>query len=124
MRNREYAHHPRITNPLTCQPLRSSLRTGHKPAPAQDPIRISATEAKARLSELLRRVEQGESFMITLRGRVVAELAQPERGTEAHPARRQSIEEEREDAYQQLRNPRIHGISGDAVLEAIREGRR
>ena len=90
----------------------------------QDSTQISATEAKTRLSELLRRVGQGERFVVTLRGRVVAELAQPAQVAEALPARRQFTEEEREAAYQRLRNPQIHGISGDTILEWIREGRR
>ena len=92
--------------------------------PAQTPIHISASEAKTRLSELLRRVDQGERFAITLRGRVVAELAQPEKFTEVFPERRQFTEEEREAACQRLRNPQIHGVSGDTILEWIREGRR
>ena len=92
--------------------------------PTQAPIQISATEAKTRLSELLRRVGQGERFVVTLRGRVVAELAQPAQVADAIPARRPFTEEEREAAYQRLRNPRIHGISGDTILEWIREGRR
>ena len=36
-------------------------------------------EAKAHLSEYLRRVEEGETVLITDRGRVVAELAPPGR---------------------------------------------
>lgn len=36
-------------------------------------------EAKAHLSEYLRRVEQGETVLITDRGRVVAELSAPGR---------------------------------------------
>ena len=92
--------------------------------PTQAPIHISATEAKARLSELLRLVGQGERFVITHRGRTVAELAQPVPVADAIPARRQFTEEEREVAYQRLRNPQIHGVSGDTILEWIREGRR
>ena len=90
----------------------------------QAPIQISASETKTRLSEFLRRVDQGEKFAITLRGRVLAELAQPAQVADANPARRQFTEEEREAAYQRLRNPQIHGISGDTILEWIREGRR
>ena len=41
------------------------------------PTEIGSFEAKTKFSELLRKVEQGERFTITLRGRVVAELAPP-----------------------------------------------
>jgi antitoxin (DNA-binding transcriptional repressor) of toxin-antitoxin stability system len=92
--------------------------------PAEAPIQITASESKTRLSELLRRVGQGERFLITLCGRAVAELAPPEQVAEAFPLRQQFTEEEREAAYQRLRHPQIHGISGDEVLAAIREGRR
>lgn len=38
---------------------------------------VGAFDAKTRFSELLRRVEEGEEFEITRRGRVVARLAPP-----------------------------------------------
>ena len=74
---------------------------------------IGAFEAKTKLSELLRRVEQGERFTVTVRGKVVAELGPPKGDAE------------RAAAYNRLRNfPRIQGVSGDEVLEWIREGRK
>jgi prevent-host-death family protein len=90
------------------------------------PTQIGSSEAKAKFSELLRRVEQGERFVITLRGRKVAELAPPKNisDVEAFPAPQRFSEEEREAAYQRLRNPRITGISGDEILEWIRQGRK
>jgi len=41
-------------------------------------IEIGAFEAKTHFSELLKRVEQGEVFNITVRGKLVAVLASPE----------------------------------------------
>lgn len=77
---------------------------------------IGAFDAKTRLSELLRKVDQGERFTITVRGRAVAQLvpAKPERDA-ARAAQ----------AVENLLNfPRIEGIPGDTVLEWIREGRK
>lgn len=47
---------------------------------------IQATEAKARLAEILRAVERGESFAITRHGRTIAHLAP---ATDADSAARQ-----------------------------------
>lgn len=77
---------------------------------------IGAFEAKTKLSEILRKVEQGERFTITLRGRAVANVvpAAPERSQARLAA-----------AVEALRNiPKIEGIPGDTVLEWIREGRK
>lgn len=79
-------------------------------------IEIGVFEAKTRLSELLRRVERGEKFTITQRGRAVANLV-PVAGE--HEASRVA------DAVEALRKcSRIEGVSGDEVLEWIREGRK
>ena len=75
---------------------------------------IGAFEAKTKLSEILRKVEQGERFTITIRGRAVAEIV-PHHG---------KSKQAQEEAYQRLSNPKIEGISGDTVLEWIREGRK
>jgi prevent-host-death family protein len=40
---------------------------------------VSITEAKARLSELLKRAQAGESFIVTRRGRPVARISAPEK---------------------------------------------
>ena len=80
------------------------------------PTEVGAFEAKTKLSELLRKVEQGERFTITVRGRAVADLVPP---TQRHSR------EEVAAAAQKLRDfPRIKGIPGDTVLEWIREGRK
>jgi len=79
---------------------------------------IGAFDAKTRLSELLRKVDQGERFTITVRGRPVAELG-PVRQTQRMPT-----DEERDAAFQRLMNPAIKGVDGETVLEWIREGRK
>jgi prevent-host-death family protein len=76
---------------------------------------IGAFEAKTKLSEILRKVDQGECFTITVRGRAVADVV-PTR------ARNQRAIDE---AVEGLLNfPKIEGVPGDTVLEWIREGRK
>jgi len=75
---------------------------------------IGAFEAKAKLSEVLRKVEQGERYTITKRGRVIAHLV---------PAQNKSLQA-REEAIIRLMHPHVTGIPGDTVLRWIREGRR
>jgi prevent-host-death family protein len=76
---------------------------------------IGAFDAKTRLSEILRKVDQGERFTITVRGRAVADVVP----TMARNQR--SIDEAVEGL---ISFPRIKGVPGDAVLEWIREGRK
>jgi prevent-host-death family protein len=77
---------------------------------------IGAFDAKTKLSEILRKVEQGERFTITLRGKAVANLVP----VEPDPSRARAAA-----AVEALLNfPRIEGIPGDTVLEWIREGRK
>jgi len=77
---------------------------------------IGAFDAKTRLSELLRKVDQGERFTITLRGRAVAQLI---------PAKAERDEARVSEAVKNLLNfPRVEGIPGETVLEWIREGRK
>ena len=72
-------------------------------------------EAKAGFSKIMRKVEQGERFTITVRGRAVADVVPS--GAESKSARKQAIE--------RLMNfPRVTGVDGDTVLEWIREGRK
>ena len=77
---------------------------------------VGAFDAKTKLSEILRKVEQGERFTITLRGRPVANLVPvaPDRSRARAVAAVEAL----------LNFPRIEGISGDTVLEWIREGRK
>jgi prevent-host-death family protein len=77
---------------------------------------IGAFDAKTKLSEILRKVDRGERFTITVRGRAVANLV---------PVRSGRTGTEVASAVEGLINfPRIEGISGDTVLEWIREGRK
>jgi prevent-host-death family protein len=77
---------------------------------------IGAFDAKTKLSEILRKVEQGERFTITKRGRAVANLV---------PVELDRSRERAAAAVEALLNfPRIEGIPGDTVLEWIREGRK
>lgn len=78
---------------------------------------IGIFEAKTRLSEIIRQVEAGERFTITVRGRAVADVV-PTR-TLAHTPSKQ----EKEAAIERLRNPRITGISHEEIRAAIEEGR-
>lgn len=50
---------------------------------------ITATEANQRFSEMLRRAERGESFVVTSRGRPVAKLGPPTVEPEDSEAARQ-----------------------------------
>ncbi len=75
---------------------------------------IGLFEAKTKLSELVRKVDQGERFTITVRGRVVAELGPPPPSIKPVP----------QDVIDRLMHPKIHGVSGDTVLEWIRQGRK
>ena len=91
------------------------------------PTEIGAFEAKTKFSEILRKVEQGERFTVTVRGKAVADVV-PTR--ENSPQNRGGVAsgelsaDEREAAFERLRNPKIAGVSGDTILEWIREGRK
>ena len=76
---------------------------------------IGAFEAKAQLSRLLRAVENGEQFTITVRGKPVADLV-PHRGHSA-----QSLEAAVH-AMQAFR--RIQGVADADVAGFVSEGRR
>lgn len=75
---------------------------------------VGSFEAKTKLAELLRKVEEGERFTITVRGRAVADLV-PTQGRSSQPL---------DEVLQRLMNPPVRGISGETVLEWIREGRK
>jgi prevent-host-death family protein len=79
---------------------------------------IGAFEAKTRLSEILRKVEQGERFTITVRGRAVADVVPVQQSKPRHTS------QEMEAAFQRLQNPRIKGISPEEIRAAIEYGRR
>ena len=77
---------------------------------------IGAFDAKTKLSEILRKVDQGERFTTTVRGRPVANLV-PVKQDPSPTAVAKAVEA-------LLNFPRIEGIPGDTVLEWIREGRK
>lgn len=77
--------------------------------------RLGITQAKAALSGLLRRVEAGERFVITRRGRAVAEL-RPVAARDAEAIR---------DAIERLEEfQRTHDLGGTSIRALIEEGRR
>jgi len=78
---------------------------------------IGIFEAKTRLSEIVRLVEAGERFTITIRGRPAAQVIPAQAPC---PVR---SPEEIEAAYQRLRNPRITDISHETLRRWIEEGR-
>lgn len=75
---------------------------------------IGAFDAKAKLSALLKKVEKGQSYTITIRGRPVADLVPT---NTAFPDVEQAIEN--------MRNiNKIHGVSNETIREWISEGRK
>lgn len=75
---------------------------------------IGAFDAKTKLSEILRKVDQGERFTITVRGRAVADIVPSQLKD-----RRRVIE-----AVRRLQAmPKIEGISPETVRAWIEEGR-
>ncbi len=75
---------------------------------------IGAYEAKTRFSEILRRVERGERFVITRHGRPVAVL-EP-----VSPARRRDVKEVIRDI---LEFGQKHSLGGLKIKDLIEEGR-
>ena len=84
------------------------------PTAASGFTEIGAFDAKAKLSEILRKVEQGERFTITVRGRAVADVVPTRAGSSRS----------REEAIERLMHPSIQGPPGDTILEWIRKGRK
>ena len=88
---------------------------------------IGSFEAKTKFSEILRQVRQGERFTITVRGKAVAEMVPVQVASRQNPGRVDPTilsVDEREAAFERLRNPKITGVPGDTILEWIREGRK
>jgi prevent-host-death family protein len=76
---------------------------------------IGSYDAKTRLPEILRRVESGESFTITNRGRAIAELRP------SPAAKRQQVES----AIQCLfRMQQTHAVSDATLTEMKNTGRK
>ena len=79
---------------------------------------VRSTEAKARLPELLRTVEHGESFAITRHGRRVAHLV-PARA-EDRASRRRAVERFR----RRHAGWRHVGLSTEEILASLHHGHR
>lgn len=79
------------------------------------PIEIGSFDAKAKLSELLREVQRGQRYTITVRGRPVADLVPSENADrkDAHTA---------VEAMRAL--PKVQGVSAETVAEWISKGRQ
>ena len=78
---------------------------------------VGLFEAKTRLSELVRQVKTGESFIITQRGEPAAELT-PIRNNGRRSPRRIA------EAIRRLREtPKIEGVSHEEIRSWIEEGR-
>jgi prevent-host-death family protein len=75
---------------------------------------VGAFEAKAHLSRLLREVERGSRFTITVRGRPVAALVPLE--TSDRQARATAVK-----AMQDF--PRVDGVEHQQLMDWIQEGR-
>jgi prevent-host-death family protein len=75
---------------------------------------VGAFAAKTKLSEILRKVEQGERFTITVRGRPVADIV---------PSQLKNRQRAAEAVRRLLAIPKIEGISPETVKEWIEEGR-
>ena len=77
--------------------------------------KVSAFEAKTKLSELLRETEQGASFIICRRGKEVARLVPPVKGEQELDLKRVLS------SFREIREQ----ISGKvSIRELIEEGRR
>lgn len=75
---------------------------------------IGAFDAKTRLSEILRKVEQGERFTITRRGRAVADVV---------PSQNRDKERLAEAVRQLRAMPKITEVSAETIKEWIEDGR-
>jgi len=78
-------------------------------------VPVGAFKAKAQLSRLLRAVENGEQFTITLRGKPIADLV-PHRGQSAHSLKAA--------VHAMQAFPRIQGVADADVASFMSEGRR
>ncbi|GHS85177.1 antitoxin [Campylobacterota bacterium] len=83
------------------------------------PINIGSFEAKTHFSQLLEQVEQGAQFVITRRGKKIAQLMAVENEKPSADHRAAATAQMREKL-------RAQGVSftTDEILEMIREGRR
>lgn len=76
---------------------------------------IGAFDAKAKLSELLRKVKDGQCYTITIRGEPVADLI-PSESVVQHDAQAAVV------AMQNIN--KVSGVSAKMITDWIEEGRR
>ena len=79
---------------------------------------IQATEAKARLAELLRTVERGDTVAITRHGRTIAHMVPARSGVDAEQAQVIARFRRRRDEWQPV------SMSVDEILRARHDGHR
>ncbi len=77
--------------------------------------KVGSFDAKAKLSQILREVQQGQRYTITLRGRAVADLVPS--GTSQASDVRAAV-----DAMRAL--PKVSGVSSQSLAGWVAEGRR
>ncbi len=78
-------------------------------------IEIGSYDAKTRLSELLEKVREGESFTITRHGQPIVEL---------RPVGQRSATERKALIERMKRFQQSHSLEGASVRDLIEEGRR
>jgi prevent-host-death family protein len=76
---------------------------------------IGAFDAKTRLPQLLREVEAGARYIITHRGKAIAELV---------PVQRSGLEARQQAVDSLLAMPRLKVPQGQSIKDWVNEGRR
>ena len=77
-------------------------------------VEIAEEELKAKFFEIMARVCRGESFIISVEGKAVAEL---------RPSAKCGLNEEAAKVLEELCSPRFEGASDEAIREWLGEGR-
>lgn len=78
-------------------------------------VEIGSYDAKTKLPELLREVQGGRRYRITLRGKPVADLV---------PTGIERLSDARAAVAAMRAAPKVQGVSGEAMSDWIAEGRR
>ncbi|NBC49666.1 MAG: type II toxin-antitoxin system prevent-host-death family antitoxin [Gammaproteobacteria bacterium] len=79
------------------------------------PVEIGSYDAKTRLPELLREVQTGQRYTITLRGKPVADLV---------PSEQTLLGDARTAVAAMRAFKKVRGLNADTVGEWVAEGRR
>lgn len=78
-------------------------------------VEIGSYDAKTKLPELLREVQGGRRYTITLRGKPVADLV---------PTASERLSDTRAAVAAMRAAPKVQGVSAEAISDWIAEGRR